>query len=210
MKVQNPITGRSSGGFGNAIAGTWKGINYMRSKPLEVANPQTDAQMKQRSKLAVLVMFARQLMIIIRIGFREKAIKQSAYNAFIKENMNNGFLSFVSSAWTANNPLLAIAKGSLDVTDLTSVSTSNGSSSVTVNYPATASGNQSLGDKLCVVVSTDDGAAQSIGSNTREDGSVVLTFPRALVTGDVLNVYYFFYAANGQKVSDSTYYTKTV
>lgn len=205
MKVQNPITGRSSGGFGNAIASTWKGINVMRSKPLEVANPQTDAQMQQRSKLAVMVAFARQMMALIRVGFKEKAIGKSAYNAFVSENMNNGFLSFVANAWTINKPLLVIARGSLDVSDITQVTTTNNSNEIVVTYPAAATGNQSASDKLVIVVTADNGFCQSFGSNSRSDGSITLQFSRNLVTGDALDIWYFFTSANGRKVSDSTH-----
>lgn len=52
MKTQNPVIGASRGSAGNATATRSLGRNIFKAKPESVANPKTEAQMKQRNLLA--------------------------------------------------------------------------------------------------------------------------------------------------------------
>ena len=49
-KISQGILGGVSGKVGNVVGGSWKGIDYLKIMPASVANPQTPAQMDQRSK----------------------------------------------------------------------------------------------------------------------------------------------------------------
>lgn len=73
--IKQGITGGFSGNVGNVIGGSWKGIAYMRIRPVSVANPQTDLQMDQRSKFAVTIKFLEPLTEALRTGFRNYAIR---------------------------------------------------------------------------------------------------------------------------------------
>jgi hypothetical protein len=85
--TQNLLSGKSRGRIGNLVMTSWKGLNVLKSKPMEVRNPNTVAQQTQRSKFSVLVAFARSILTSIRIGFSQYASNMSAYNAFMKSNM---------------------------------------------------------------------------------------------------------------------------
>lgn len=87
MKVQNPLIGRASQKFSNAIFQTWKGINVVRSKPLEVANPRSQGQTEQRDKFKAMVRLARLSLLTVKLGLKSLAIRQSEYNAFISQNI---------------------------------------------------------------------------------------------------------------------------
>lgn len=87
MKTQNPLIGRASQKFSNSIFSTWKGINVVRSKPLEVSNPQSPAQTTQRNKFAGIVSLARQALNTVKLGLKSLAVQKSEYNAFISENI---------------------------------------------------------------------------------------------------------------------------
>lgn len=85
--VQNPVIGRSKKKLSNVVFSTWKGINTLRSKPLEVANPRTPAQVTQREKMAAITAIARQVKLATDIGFIEQAVRKSSFNAFVQENI---------------------------------------------------------------------------------------------------------------------------
>ena len=70
MKTQNPFTGRSSGSLANVTASTYLGTNILKSKPLEVRNPQTDKQVNVRNILAQAAKIARAMMAIDGIAKR--------------------------------------------------------------------------------------------------------------------------------------------
>ena len=208
--TQNPIVGRMHGTLGNAVASKWKGRNTLRSKALTVANPQTDAQMKQRSKFDIVLGFARIFSAAIRVGFKEVATTISEYNAFMSENMLNDFLSYVSNAWVADPGKMVVAKGSLDITTYSVIQSNASANSVTVNYSTAINGNQSGSDRILVVCGTDGISGNSTGVITRNDGTAVITMDGDIQTGDVVRGYYFFVSADGRKVSNSQFFEITV
>ena len=61
MKTQNPFTGRSSGSLANVTASTYLGQNILKSKPLEVRNPQTAKQVNVRYILALAAVLGKSL-----------------------------------------------------------------------------------------------------------------------------------------------------
>ncbi len=117
-RVQNVLIGKASGSIGNATFSSWKGINVLKSKAIQVANPRTDGQVRQRNRLTVMVAFFRLVSAAVALGFREGAIKMSEYNAFIRENVVNGtqIVNGNDARLVAENIL--ISKGSMGVTQV--------------------------------------------------------------------------------------------
>ena len=70
MKTQNPFTGRSSGSLANVTASTYCGQNILKSKPLEVRNPQSPKQLNVRGILAQAGTLGRSLSSIQAIAKR--------------------------------------------------------------------------------------------------------------------------------------------
>ena len=87
--VQNPIVGRSSGKFANAVFCTLLGKNVLKSKALEVSNPKTLPQQKTRAILSALSQSAKKFTNAIDVGFAAVAISMYPRNYFIKENYDN-------------------------------------------------------------------------------------------------------------------------
>ena len=90
MKVQNPLTGRSSGKFASAIFSTVYGNNIVRSKPVEVRDAKTEAQLAQREKFSVALSWIKMFLTVIRTGFATLAVGKSAYSAALSWYLNNG------------------------------------------------------------------------------------------------------------------------
>lgn len=125
MKTQNPLIGRSSQKFANSIFSTWKTINVVRSKPMEVSNPRTPGQITQRNKFAAMVNLSRQYLNTAKLGLKSLAIRKSEYNVFIGENieLQNGDGTGINQAVLVN---LVGSKGSLsNVIQVTSDASGN-------------------------------------------------------------------------------------
>lgn len=80
---QKTVRGR----IGNVVACTWRGIPYLRTLPARVKNPRTPVQQAQRTRFSVALSLLRPLTPVLRAGFREKAVRQSAFNAAMSYTM---------------------------------------------------------------------------------------------------------------------------
>jgi hypothetical protein len=209
--VQNPITGRSKGKFANAIFSKWKGRNTLRSKPLEVANPQTPAQVQQRDSFAAAMAFARSISAIIYVGFSQFRDTISEFNAFMKEAYT-GWVdkSLAPPAFQFDWSLLTVAKGPISTSEITNVASVDADARVYLGHLTVVSGSgQSLTDLAYGVVynETQDVVGYDEGGTDRTDAQCIVTMPSLCATGDVLHCYLFFKSADGTDVSDSVYST---
>lgn len=110
-RINQGILGGLSGKIANIVGGSWKGINYIRSLPVSVANPRTVPQVAQRTKMAEVVAFAKIILAsLIKPLWDRFAIKQSGYNAFVSENID-----FMDLTGTAYLNALVISKGAIGV-----------------------------------------------------------------------------------------------
>ena len=88
-KISQGILGGFSGKVGSVVGANWKGINYMRSKAVSVANPRTEGQVKQRTKFSVTLNFLQPITDFLRVGYKMYAIKKTAFNAAMSYFINN-------------------------------------------------------------------------------------------------------------------------
>lgn len=112
--VQNPHIGRSSGQFATGIFYTVLGKNVLRSKPIEVEQPNTDAQLVMRARMRLISKISKWVGAATRVGYARQAVGMYTRNYFIKENYD--FLVGTNpEAITFNFEELTVAKGSLCV-----------------------------------------------------------------------------------------------
>lgn len=204
-EVQNPIIGRSKNKFANAIFSTWKGKNILRSKPLTVANPQTEAQMAQRAKFSFLVHLAKTMQAVVKAGMREMAVRMTEFNAFVSANINNGAVALVNGSWVVVPEYLVLSKGSLAPTEFTNVTTNTANKTVNISYDNTVVDNQTSADKVYIAAGNSKGNYQLLGGDTRNSGSIGFQVSGDQQVGDVVDIYMFFTSPDGRKVSDVRY-----
>ena len=208
--VQNPIVGRAIGKVANSVFTKWKGRNIWKSKAISVFNPQTDGQLKQRARFSIITMLGSVLLSVIRLGFKEQATDRTESNVFNSTNQRNGFLAWNGSKWEQDFVELEISKGSLDPTAVAVTGATAGSSSLVITFPATVSGNQSLGDKMSIVALNNDNVAIKAQVVARNAGTYTLALPQPLAVATELYVYTFFTSADGKKSSNNTNYSVVV
>ena len=206
--LQNPIVGRMKQKIGGVVMTTWKGINVMKGKPLTVANPKTDPQLMRRSALTQIVAIARIIVAAIGFGFKEQAVRKSAFNAFTGYNLRNAFNYAAPPAATLVPADVLVSQGTIAPTPIDSLSASAAAREIVMNYfnLATLPG-QSISDLAYAVIynATQDkwGVADTAGAD-RNGGTAVGTMPTGFFAiGDNLRVYLFFYNPTQRKSSDS-------
>ena len=203
------ILGGLSGKIGNVVGSSWKGIPVLKTKPLSVANPQTTAQVAQRTSMTAAVFYASLFNSgVIKPLWDRFASKMSGYNSWIQANIDK-FTNKTTADW-AN---IVMSKGKMTAVEIEDVDIVTATTTLTVTFPSTLTdAYQQSADKayLCAINATTGDVALPATASTRADGASYALFQKEVVTGNVIKVYVSFKRADGTVVSDSAYATYTV
>ncbi|MDB5275800.1 MAG: hypothetical protein JWR61_755 [Ferruginibacter sp.] len=88
-RINKGILGGFSGKVGSVVGGTWKGIDYMRSKASRTNFTATDAQLAQQLKFGMAVRLVTSMSGLVAIGFRNYATKQTGANGAVSYMLKN-------------------------------------------------------------------------------------------------------------------------
>lgn len=208
-KINQGILGGFSGAVGPVVGSSWKGIDYMKSKPTSVANPRTAAQIAQREKFANVVAFAVVLLSSIIKPLRDRfAVRMSGFNAFVQDNIDLFVEEMPSPAAD-----LVIASGKMAKTDISDISAAPADTDVDVDWVLDAGSGYKLATDIayCVVVNeTKEELAFSDATKVRSDLGVTISLPSLKEVGDVLNAYLVFLRDDGTVCSNTAFSTFTV
>lgn len=87
--ISKGILGGFSGKVGNVIGGTWKGIDYMRSKSSRRNFKPTQPQLEQQLKFALGVRFVQTFGGLTEISFGNFAVRKSGFNSAVSYTLKN-------------------------------------------------------------------------------------------------------------------------
>lgn len=205
-KIKRGILGGFSGKVANVIGGNWKGIAYMRSQPLSVAQPNTAKQLNARENLTLIVAMAVALLgSTIKPLMDRAAVAMSGYNLFIQKNISC-FVGGVFNALTA--PFIVISEGKMDNTEITNVTCSAATGILTVQWLDDANAGFKLAtDVSYLAVITDEGIvtgdANEPGVRSNLSASIINVDG---ILGSKLHVYLAFRRFDGLVVGKTSYH----
>jgi hypothetical protein len=203
--IKQGILGGFSGNVGNVVGGTWKGIDYMRILPARVSNPQTEPQLNQRMKFAVMMKFLQPVSQFLKIGFKNYAVKMTAINAAFSYNFHAA-LQGTYPNFTIDYAKALLAHGNL-APALNPVANSTIAGTVTFAWEdnSTEIGASPL-DKTLIVVydATKNQAVYIDGLTDRAAGTQTVTVPDSF-SADTVQCYLAFISIDGEMVSDSQF-----
>jgi hypothetical protein len=87
--INKGILGGFSGKVGSVVGGTWKGIDYMRSKSNRTNFTPSQAQLEQQAKFGLAIRFAQTMSALLAIGFRTYANRQTGVNSAVSYILKN-------------------------------------------------------------------------------------------------------------------------
>ena len=201
--IKQGITGGFSGMVGNVIGGSWKGIAYMRIRPVSVANPKTDLQLDQRSKFAVTLKFLEPLTEALRTGFRNYAIRMSAFNKAMSYTIFNAITGTYPN-FAIDYPNALISKGKLPQ-PLNQVAASTVAGTVHFTWDDNSGEIRAKSDDKTLLVVYNPAQEQAVviaGLAERADGTQTITVPDSF-SGDLVQCYIAFKAKKGDLISNS-------
>jgi len=204
-KISQGVLGGFSGKVGNVVGGTWKGIDYMRIKPANVANPRTEGQVDQRSKFSTVLRFLQPMTDFLRVGYKLYANKMTQFNAAMSYNLNNSitgaypnFMIDYASALVTRGNLTGVTNGA---------ASSPSAASVEVSWTDNSgSGSAQPTDKALIVLlnTTRQEAVFTTAGPARTAGIDNISVPSEY-TGEDVEVFLGFISEDGTKVANSSY-----
>lgn len=206
--VQNPLIGRARQKLGGTVFTTWKGINVIKGKPLTVANPKTDGQLMRRSALTQIVEIGRKIAGAINFGFKEQAVRKSAFNAFVGYCLKNAFNYSSPPTATVVPADILVSQGTISATPIAALTAVSGTDIAKFTWSAAnlAPGQSNADEALCALFNQTTGewlAPQSVAA-TRLDEEASFNCPDGFFSaGNTVRGYLFFYNATNRKSSDS-------
>jgi hypothetical protein len=199
-KIRQGILGGVSGKIANVVGGSWKGINYLRSLPVSVANPRTTPQVAQRGKLAGAVKVSKPILgAWIKPLFDRFAIQQSGYNVWVSENIENMDRDGYLDAST-----LIMAKGSMAPVPQVTADYTPSSGEMFVNWSSALPDNLSAAtDQIYIAIASQQ---DTVLQYAQFSGSVRSTEEASIIVGQNQNaadlfVYVAARNAEGLRVS---------
>ena len=87
--ITKGILGGFSGKVGNVVGGTWKGIDYMRSKANRTNFNPSQAQLEQQLKFGLSIRFVQSMSGLVEMSFRNYAIKMTGINSALSYTLKN-------------------------------------------------------------------------------------------------------------------------
>lgn len=203
--ITQGILGGFSGKVGNVIGATWKGISYIRIKPVSVANPRTEGQVNQRKKFSATLAFLQPSLTFLKVGYKFYADKKSAFNAAMSYVIRNA-ITGTAPNFTVDYPTALVSRGKLEGVLDGAFTEASGTFSVSWTDNSTQ-GNARPDDKVMLLLYNPAKAESQIvleDPAVRQDGGIVSVVPENY-SGDSVHLFMAFQAADGSMVSNSSY-----
>jgi len=204
-KLDNGILNHLYGKVGRVIGSTWNGINYIRSVPARVKNPNTPAQQAHRMRFRLIAELLTLMKPVIKIGFASGEGGKTPVNRAMSYNLPNAVTGEFPDL-EIDFPRFKISRGSLLNVYSASVS-ADVPGEVRISWEDNSGyGSAQSDDKAIVMIFNKDKhvPVSIIGQHVRSDEEAIFTLPE-FFEGDGFEAYLAFTDAEGERVSDSFY-----
>lgn len=203
-KFLKGILGGFSGTIGTVVGGNWKGIDFMRSRPVRRSSNVTLAQEVQRAKFSLVTKFLFAVRTIVSEAYRDFSGQMSQYNHALQYTLKNAVAGEYPDFRIDYRKAL-IAKGKVpNAAAPAAVSTAPG----VINFSWTdnsGSGDAKPQDKAILIAYSEllNQSVYTMEGNFRSVGSAILPVP--IFTGHEVQTWIAFIKENGKDVSSSIF-----
>jgi hypothetical protein len=110
--ISKGILGGFSGTVGTVIGGSWKGIEYIRSRPARRTASSTQKQVEQRLKFGLITKFQQPVNSLLNASFKSFAVRMTGANSAFSYNIRNA-VTGASPDFTIDYSLVLMSRGDL-------------------------------------------------------------------------------------------------
>lgn len=201
--IEKGILGGFSGKVGTVVGGTWKGIDYMRSKSSRRNFVPSQKQLEQQMKFALMMRFLQPMSALLEVTFNDYAVKQTGMNSAFSYNFGHA-IAGTYPTFTVDYAQVLISRGNLPNV-LGPAVTSGANSIITFSWTDNSGTSTAKATDLSVLVAYCPARQQAIfgGGELRSD----LTGDLNLLSfsGQVVETYIGFMSADERDIAISMY-----
>ncbi|REL23931.1 hypothetical protein DYD21_20675 [Rhodohalobacter sp. SW132] len=204
-KLSSGILGGISGTVGNVVGGRWRGIDYIRSKPASVKNPNTEAQRNQRMRFRLVITLLRKMQPFVVIGFRKGRKNQTEMNYAMSVNVRNA-ISGTYPDLEIDPQALVVSVGDLQGSSTAGLDLSVAETAIFTWINESGVGNASDNDAaMALLYNVDkDAVIYKLHGASRADENLAVTLPESW-SGDSVAGYLTFRSETNRGVSNSQF-----
>lgn len=200
---QKGILGPFSGKVGTVIGGTWKGIDYMRSKSSRRNFVPSQKQLEQQMKFALMMRFLQPMSALLEITFNDYAVKQTGVNSAFSYNFKNAIAGSYPS-FSINYTEVLISRGTLPNV-LGPAVTSGAGSIVTFSWSDNSGVSTAKATDQAVLVAYCPAMQQSIFGGGEMRSALTADLNLLSFTGQVVETYIGFMSDDQKNIAISIY-----
>lgn len=203
-RIKKGILGGFSGKVGTIVGANWKATSYIRSLPQNVKNPRTVEQRKQRGKFAMVVALLKPLNVLLRIGWKLYAQRQSPFNAATAYTLANAVKGTFPN-FEIDCKKVLISCGGLTPAAKGSATSTGGKLVLSWDDNSGINTAQGTDKTLVAVLNLEKGETiTQAKSADRSKKSQTVTLPDSW-SGDDVEVYLGFVSEDGKEVANSVH-----
>lgn len=204
-KLNSGILGGISGTVGNVVGARWRGIDYIRSKPATVNNPNTEAQQTQRMRFRLVISLLRKIHPLVAAGFRGGGQTQTAMNQAMSVNIRQAITGIFPDL-QIDPEQLVVSRGDLYRADAPAMDLATaGTAAISwQNNGGTSNASDTDGAMVLLYNQDLDEVVYRLNGATRADESLEVDIP-ASWSGTTVAGYLAFRSETGRQTSDSQY-----
>lgn len=202
-RIEKGILGGFSGTVGTVVGANWKGISYMRSKPVGKRSTSSPLQLEQQSKFDSAMKFLQPMTSLLQVSFRQYAVRMHSFNSAMSYTLKNAITGTYPN-YQVDYSLALVSRG--DLPNVMAPIAAASGSDVYFNWTSnTGVGRAAATDKAILVVycpSRQQCIYTTLGAQ-RSTGAATLNV--APFAGKVVHTYIAFIATDGKNLSNSLY-----
>ena len=202
--IKKGILGGFSGKVGTVVGSSWKGIAYMKSLPLSVKNPRTEAQVSNRARFMLVQSTLQSMSELLRTGWKLYAQHQSPFNAATAYT----FAKAVSGEYPdfkIEPSKVLVSRGTLTAAASTFVSFTGGQVEFQWEDNSGKGSAKPTDKALIAIANFAKGEAVTITAGAPRNDCVQNVTVPAEWSGDKVHTYMGFVSENGKEVANSVY-----
>ncbi len=203
-RISKGILGGFSGKVGTVVGGSWKGIDYMRSKSSRRKGAPTQSQHSQQLKFAICIRVLQSMSALLALSFKDYAVKKTGINSALSYTLKNAVTGVYPNFSISFTDLL-VSRGDLP-NILAPVASMDAGSVLTVNWTDNSGVGSAKPDDKAILVAYCPAMNQTIyttGSAFRSAGTDSLLL--GSFTGMQVHTYIGFMSDNGLNIASSIY-----
>ena len=201
--INKGILGGFSGKVGTVVGGSWKGIDYMRSKSNKRNFEPSQKQLEQQLRFAVTMHFLQPMAALLNVTFASFAVKMTGMNSAFAYNINNAISGTYPNYEIAYN-LALVGRGDLPNALGPSV-TSGAGSILTFSWTDNSGVGSAKATDEAVFVAYCPGMKQAIYAGDAQRSELTGELNLLSFSGQAVETYITFLSDTGKSAATSIF-----